>query len=362
MNYTKNYHLPQWEKADRIMMDDFNTAMAGIETGLTEAGEQSRDTASQLEEVRQEAAGRADADREAAGAALFRGLCHLARNHYRALDLETELPWQVGVFRQKMEGKKLPAGASGLRLLGRQAWVMGSAGTVTEEALRETMTEEQRMRIVAGDLSACKPLLLTFTAPGPGILRRVYLHSSYNSARGGLQIRYRLICLDTGEVVEQREISLSLAYTSGTMGIYLEFSNCFHTGCRYRIEAESLTAECNCTPAYTDSSQSVTVEALPSVGPGSLTYTLRDQEENRGGIALVRYQSCGAGGSFSLRWGGKTLRPSAARTITGPGGEILQEVEFQHRGTLPASSTLTLTAAAKTGGEMGIFEWGAVLV
>ena len=33
MDYTQNYHLPQWEKADRIMMDDFNAAMAGIETG-----------------------------------------------------------------------------------------------------------------------------------------------------------------------------------------------------------------------------------------------------------------------------------------------------------------------------------------
>ena len=31
MHYTKTYHLPQWEKSDRIMMEDFNAAMAGIE-------------------------------------------------------------------------------------------------------------------------------------------------------------------------------------------------------------------------------------------------------------------------------------------------------------------------------------------
>ena len=35
MNYTQNYQLPQWEKTDRIMMDDFNAAMVNLETGLT---------------------------------------------------------------------------------------------------------------------------------------------------------------------------------------------------------------------------------------------------------------------------------------------------------------------------------------
>ena len=34
MNYTTNYHLPQWVETDRIMMGDFNDAMAGIEAGL----------------------------------------------------------------------------------------------------------------------------------------------------------------------------------------------------------------------------------------------------------------------------------------------------------------------------------------
>ncbi len=37
MNYTTNYHLPQWVKEDRIMMDDFNRAMADIEKGLVNA-------------------------------------------------------------------------------------------------------------------------------------------------------------------------------------------------------------------------------------------------------------------------------------------------------------------------------------
>ena len=35
MNYTQNYHLPQWIKSDRIMMDDFNDAMNSLEDSLT---------------------------------------------------------------------------------------------------------------------------------------------------------------------------------------------------------------------------------------------------------------------------------------------------------------------------------------
>lgn len=34
MNYTEKYHLPQWVKEDRIMMEDFNQMCSDIEAGL----------------------------------------------------------------------------------------------------------------------------------------------------------------------------------------------------------------------------------------------------------------------------------------------------------------------------------------
>ena len=34
MEYTTNYHLPQWVESDRIMMGDFNQMCSDIETGL----------------------------------------------------------------------------------------------------------------------------------------------------------------------------------------------------------------------------------------------------------------------------------------------------------------------------------------
>lgn len=35
MNYTTNYHLPQWVESDRILMGDFNQMCEDIESGLT---------------------------------------------------------------------------------------------------------------------------------------------------------------------------------------------------------------------------------------------------------------------------------------------------------------------------------------
>ena len=34
MNYTTNYHLPQWVETDRIQMEDFNQAMADIDEAM----------------------------------------------------------------------------------------------------------------------------------------------------------------------------------------------------------------------------------------------------------------------------------------------------------------------------------------
>ena len=35
MEYTTNYHLPPWVETDRIMMEDFNDAMASIDEGMS---------------------------------------------------------------------------------------------------------------------------------------------------------------------------------------------------------------------------------------------------------------------------------------------------------------------------------------
>lgn len=43
MNYTTNYHLPQWVEEDRISMEDFNQMCEGIDEGLTEIKTEAED-------------------------------------------------------------------------------------------------------------------------------------------------------------------------------------------------------------------------------------------------------------------------------------------------------------------------------
>lgn len=60
MNYTQNHHLPQWEKDDRIMMEDFNAMCASMESGLNQTA---------AEAARASSAAQATADQAVSAAA-----------------------------------------------------------------------------------------------------------------------------------------------------------------------------------------------------------------------------------------------------------------------------------------------------
>lgn len=58
MDYTTNYHLPQWVESDRIMMEDFNEAMAAIDGGI-KAAQDTADGGAAAAEAAQNAANKA---------------------------------------------------------------------------------------------------------------------------------------------------------------------------------------------------------------------------------------------------------------------------------------------------------------
>ena len=55
MNYTNNYHLPQWVETDRIMMEDFNRAFSDIDEGIKTA-QDTADTAESKADAAQSSA------------------------------------------------------------------------------------------------------------------------------------------------------------------------------------------------------------------------------------------------------------------------------------------------------------------
>ena len=71
MEYTTNYHLPQWVESDRIMMEDFNQMCSDMEAGLVSnaqaaaAAQAAADNAQTVAETAQETADSAQAAADA---------------------------------------------------------------------------------------------------------------------------------------------------------------------------------------------------------------------------------------------------------------------------------------------------------
>ena len=74
MNYTTNYHLPQWVESDRIMMEDFNEAMSGIDGGIA-AAKAAADTAESKADAAQDAAEAAQSSADAARSTADNAYC-----------------------------------------------------------------------------------------------------------------------------------------------------------------------------------------------------------------------------------------------------------------------------------------------
>ena len=62
MNYTTNYHLPQWVEEDRIMMGDFNEAMTNIDQSIAEEAASQAEAIANLEQSTGQAQGQLKAD------------------------------------------------------------------------------------------------------------------------------------------------------------------------------------------------------------------------------------------------------------------------------------------------------------
>ena len=74
MIYTANYHLPQWVEEDRIIMEDINDAMAGIDQGL-QGAKAAADTAESKADAAQAAAETADSKADAAQSTADNAYC-----------------------------------------------------------------------------------------------------------------------------------------------------------------------------------------------------------------------------------------------------------------------------------------------
>lgn len=356
MNYTKNYHLPQWIKSDRIMMDDFNEMCRNIENGLSERNQTVDNLSGQITNVSntlsQQISGKA------AESATFERFCRAAYNHYHLAALCDPFPRQMGVFHQSFEPDDVTV--PGMTRRDNCCYMGKGTKNVTVKEFYDTMIVESNMAV--NNNPAVTPLSVRFTTTMPGVLKKLRLTGRYfchqQVAEGGL-CRVTLHNLSTNKTEVNYTFSLNMGVGFDGRGPRTVAMNVpFHTGYDYRLKIEPLSS--NYTLSYVpmfDNEFQVELLDLPSA---SITRVV-PCEPCGGGIVLVRFLPYGQGGTITLSWNNANVPAHATRTITDEQGRTFQEVEFRKNWAVPANSTLRLDLRCSNG-EIALYSWGAAFI
>lgn len=354
MDYTKNYHLPQWVDEDRIMRQDFNSAMANIENGLS--------------------ANRAE------HAATAPRLLRLAYNNWQQLSALPEIPHQDGAFRQGFARGENPydpyvpnspetlSAVNGMAQLPDRLWTANWAQPLHINNFRSTFRVLSSISS-ENDTDTCS---FTFTPPASGYLYNVVLNGTFSGNQKDAWDRWtndgsctvRIYDDISNELLQQSPSTLNLNGVSGWGFIRVPFAFFLIGKTRYRIEVQMKKLEINLD--YTlDTSADALVQALELYGRKQETVSFSRQilagDASQDGLVLVRYLTRGPASSITIDWLGKTLSPHTVRTVNFRGLEV-KEAEFRPGTAVPADSTVTLNIQCGVEGEFSLFDWGAVLV
>ena len=356
MDYTKNHHLPQWVKSDRIMMDDFNAAFANIDKGLSDRSQAVDNLSGQITSV-SNTLSQQITDR-ALESTTFNRFCLAAYNHYHLAKLADPFPRQMGVFHQSFEPDNVTV--PGMTRRDNCCYMGKGTKNVTVKEFYDTMIVESNMAV--NNNPAVTPLSVRFTTTMPGVLKKLRLTGRYfchqQVAEGGL-CRVTLHNLSTNKTEVNYTFSLNMGVGFDGRGPRTVAMNVpFHTGYDYRLKIEPLSS--NYTLSYVpmfDNEFQVELLDLPSA---SITRVV-PCEPCGGGIVLVRFLPYGQGGTITLSWNNANVPAYATRTITDEQGRTFQEVEFRKNWAVPANSTLRLDLRCSNG-EIALYSWGAAFI
>lgn len=335
MDYTKNYHLPQWVDEDRIRRIDFNDAMANIENGLSQG----------------------DTDRAALCGALMRQAC----NYWRRMAALSEAPWQEGFFRQGFaKGENSAIGR--VVQLDDRIWT-----TSGNTPLRFEDIEVEKLSNISSE-QGTDTCSFTFTLPIAGYMKyflmKGYFKDNKDKLVDGAAV-LRIYNDETGTLLEEQSTFVGgKTWQTGNLasGVFRnDVDRIFHAGTRYRIELQINALEIPCS--YTlGANDNIPLVFLATGQEGvTLTRQLQTEEESRCGVVLARYDAPGCTAPLSVSCLGETLAPYALRDVTF-GGKTVKEAEFRINRTIPADCTLALNIHCDNGGELNLYDWGAVLI
>lgn len=343
MDHTKNYHLPQWVKTDRIMMEDFNQMCANIESGLSKnaASAAAADKKAETETAR--VAG--EAENRA-----FDRICRLAYNHYRAAQTVSPFPRQLGVFYQD-------TGTSGEGLAGMvpfQDWYLVSNAVDMDVEELFALFELKQGFSISG-LSK-RTHIAVFTAPFCAVIHDLSFHlsSSVSELRADYPCWAKIF-----DVTEDREVmAFEWVLTAGQAYHQYTVDLPVRQGHQYRVEVAPTT------PKGMDlfgklSAKNMTFTRMFTGETASAGHTFQDPEENLGMVAIASYRPTGECAQPKLFSNGEEIPVWWTRTAEN-GRD--REIVFRRNKAVKPGDTLTLQFSCGAGGTLELYDWGVILL
>ena len=350
MNYTKNYHLPQWVKEDRIMMDDFNRMCADMEAGLTQNAASAAAADAKAAAASTKAATEAARVSGEAESRAFDRICRLAYNHYRAAQTVSPFPRQLGVFHlnTKLSGEGLTD------MLPFQEWyLMSNAVNLDATGLFDLFQTQQNFLL---NSSTKQPLIATFTAPFCGVIHELTLFLS--SANENLGLDYNCNAKIT-DLAEGREVSsfrwiLTAKKSNHTHAIELPIRQ----GHQYRLEVapfEHKSEELRGRLVKTG----LSFTRMFTGESASASHTFQNPAENLGLVAAASYKPSGDCAQPRLFIGSEEVPVWWTRTAEN-GRD--REIVFRRNKPVRNGDTVRLQFSCGTGGTLELYDWGVMLL
>lgn len=337
MNYTEKYHLPQWMKEDRIMMEDFNAAMASIEGGLAAADVAGAVADSMSRDVYRQAVGQ--------------------RVHHAAGGL-TDAMWVNPLASLE------DAGGEGHGWNGRYGVYHGNGGLPTMAGIKALgPKEEVKINTAAADHAYYRDrAAATFTSDGYGALNEVQVWSrraSYSHTSADFTIT--MTRLDTNEIVATSDL-FTQPNESESKPYWLHLGFPLEPHVSYRLEyiivnRNDFSGWAGFMLASTE--YIVTTDTLrfsPRAAEPVLTKTLTPPDWAVGAIAILRWKG---DGTAALAINGQTLTPARTREGINAVGGSCMETEFAAKNIPAKSFELTLTME-KGEDDLDIYDYGLI--
>lgn len=363
MEYTPNHHMPQWVKSDRIMMDDFNQMCRDIEAGLNKnqssvSGVENRliERLTQTEKAMEALAPKTD---------MFQGLHRAAYNHLNLLSTQPDAH-QLGAFIQRF-GTSGGSSVNGMVQRTDFAWMTHAPALLSLENTRSTI----KLRWSLNSIS--RSMEVYFTPPYSGYLRTMRVLGTYKNYNSACDVTFNVRLKKGNTIVDHRSSVRRISAGEGTLretvdnvtrdGYTIPLDMPVHSGVTYTLDLVLSTV--SILPEFTldpEGEDCLTFGGF-DVSAASVRQTISSGEARPGGLALVHYGAWAAGGTPSLVWDGVTMpAASVVRTIGSRNDTPLLEAEFRRSTEVPANSTIQLNLSCNSGGDVFLYDWGAILL